>query len=81
METSGEEGYSYTASRVIVENAENSPSVGQTKKFDAYRRRATKWGKCMMYIGYFLMITNGLAIFANIGKIYMIFFTARPDVK
>ena len=84
METSGEEGYSYTAPRVIApenENAETSPSVAQTKKFDAYRRRATKWGKCMMYIGYFLIITNGLAILANFGKIYMIFFTVRRDVK
>ena len=74
METSGEEGYSYTAPRV-VDNAENSTSVVQNKKFDIYRRRATKWGKCMMYIGYFLIITNGLALFLNFGKIYMIFFT------
>ena len=80
METSGEEGYSYTAPRVLA-NAESSTGVIQNKKFDAYRRRATKWGKCIMYIGYFLMITNGLGLFTNFGKLYMIFFTERPDVK
>ena len=71
-DSSVEEGYSYSAPRV---NADNSNGVIQNKKFDIYRRRATKWGKCLMYIGFFLMIVNTLGIFGNFARLYQIFFT------
>ena len=62
-------------------NPELSTGVVANKKFDIYRRRAAKWGKCMMYIGYFLIIANAFGIAGNMFRLYQIFFGYLPEVK
>lgn len=64
-----------------MEINENSQILVENRKFDTYRRRATKWGKCIMYIGYFLIITNSLSLFSNFIRLLWVLFSDNPSAK
>ena len=50
-------------------------------RFSRYRKRSGRYGKILMYFGYYLMITESLGILINIIKLTSIFSGTNTEVR